>query len=212
MTTTCCRTRGRAGVGLEDWFNGTDQLCSVQRADPHVRRRIERRSAEARAEPNAAPPLGAVPVPLLSPHQLTQPPALVVLVTRLGELDDDLRRVGDSLAGSAAAFSRVVHRWHPLAVPWWKSNVAPRLPKRPADKVRRGSIPAVFDRETTQSAGMQRRSNAVKPSSRAARDRPCKTPRELVDFEDEIACPALVHLLASVFVNMASAPAGALSS
>ena len=39
-----------------------------------------------------------------------------------------------------------------------------------ADKARRGKIPAVFDREATQTAGMQRRSNAVGLLPRAARE------------------------------------------
>ena len=53
--------------------------------------------------------------------------------------------------------------------PWCRSRVAPRLVMCPSGKARRGKIPAECDREATQTAGMQRRSNAAGLAPRAAR-------------------------------------------
>ena len=115
------------GVEVGHWLAGleaADEPGDVHEESPRAggcSTPVQSRSATAwEAGPEASPtPTEGRPEmdDQLDSKEDVPPVALAGLVAQLGEMDADLIRVRVSLANSDAAFSRVVSRWHPVAVP-----------------------------------------------------------------------------------------------
>ena len=100
---------------MDDWLDSMEDVLAVvrdRRGAPSKRRAFDAATARTDEphpdEPGAAAPHDDQPAPV---------PTLAEHVARLGDMDVALSRVKVSLANSDAAFTRVVSRWHPVAMP-----------------------------------------------------------------------------------------------
>ena len=105
---------------LDDWLDSVEVVAAVMSDRRGVR--VKRRTgdiATARADERHPDELGVAPPHDDHDDQPATALTLAELVARLGDMAADLSRVEVSLSNSDAAFSRVVNRWHPVAVPLW---------------------------------------------------------------------------------------------
>ena len=102
---------------LDDLFDRLEEASPVPCPDAEVRHHVERRADDPEVgQPRIQHPEEPGATALQDDHPASAVPLSVSLV-RLGTMDADLLRVGDTFARSDAAFLRLVSRWHPVTVP-----------------------------------------------------------------------------------------------